>query len=158
LTRRSALSDRNRAAEPVAVVGHVTSALGNGGTMTAPYALAALAALGQPSRLAIFRALIRAEPDGIPAGQIAAAVGAPHNTTSSHLAILARAGLIQGTRDGRSIIYRANLDGIGALISFLLTDCCGGHPEVCQPLSSLIRSVRNKEGRKRTKGNCDAGC
>lgn len=137
------------------VVGHVAPVLANGATMTAPYALAALAALGQPTRLEIFRSLIAREPKGIPAGEIAQAVGARHNTTSSNLGILARAGLIHGTRDGRSIVYRANLDGISALIRFLLTDCCGGHPEICRPLSALIGAGRSANGRRRAKGRCD---
>jgi ArsR family transcriptional regulator, arsenate/arsenite/antimonite-responsive transcriptional repressor len=113
--------------------------------------------LGQGSRLEIFRALIRCEPDGIPAGQLAETVGAPHNTTSSNLAILARAGLIFGTRQGRSIVYRANVDGISALINFLLTDCCSGHPEVCPPLSKLLSQPR-KGKRNSAKGSCDEGC
>ncbi len=153
VANRSALSRADAApAEILPVVGQVSPVLANGTKMTPPYALAALAALGQPSRLEIFRRLIAREPKGIPAGEIAQAVGARHNTTSSNLGILARAGLIYGTRDGRSIVYRANLDGIGALIRFLLTDCCGGHPEVCRPLSALIDAGRSANGRRRAKG------
>jgi ArsR family transcriptional regulator len=148
-TRRG---DRSRPAD----IGRISPALTLDGAMTAPHALVALAALGQPSRLQIFRALVRCEPDGIPAGQIADMVGAPHNTASSHLAILVRAGLIAGTREGRSIIYRANLDGIGALIGFLLTDCCGGRPEVCRPVSRAMEMVRGKGRRgKKITGGCD---
>src|SRR5271166_6267721 len=91
----------------------------------------ALAALGQPTRLEIFRLLIRREPAGLAAGAIADAVGAPHNTLSTHLAILARAGLVRGAREGRSIVYRADIGGMRDLISFLVTDCCDGHPELC---------------------------
>src|SRR4029453_13912468 len=58
-------------------------------------------------------------------------VGCPHNTLSSHLSILARSGLVRGSRDGRSIIYRANVDAIRTLVSFLVDDCCDGHPELC---------------------------
>ena len=54
-----------------------------------------------------------------------------HNTLSTHLAILARAGLVTGERQGRLIIYRANIQGVRSLISFLVTDCCQGHPELC---------------------------
>ena len=71
------------------------------------------------------------EPNGLSAGAIAEKIGCPHNTLSSHLSILARSGLIRGARDGRSIIYRADVDGIRALIGFLVTDCCQGHPELC---------------------------
>ena len=88
--------------------------------MSAPHALAALAALGQPTRLEIFRLLMRREPDGLPAGAIADTIGCPHNTLSSHLGILARSGLVRGTRDGRSIIYRADVEGIRALSAFLV--------------------------------------
>jgi ArsR family transcriptional regulator, arsenate/arsenite/antimonite-responsive transcriptional repressor len=122
----------------LAVVGHV-GPQHNGETMAPPHALAALAALGQPTRLEIFRLLIRAEPDGLAAGALAEAIGCPHNTLSSHLAILARSGLVRGTREGRSIIYRAGVEGIRALVSFLVTDCCDGHPELCH-LEDAIRN------------------
>jgi DNA-binding transcriptional ArsR family regulator len=113
----------------LAVVGHFAPASGE--AMTSPHALSALAALGQPSRLAIFRLLMRHEPAGLAAGAIAETIGCPHNTLSTHLAILARAGLVRGMRDGRSIIYRADVDGMRALVGFLVTDCCEGNPELC---------------------------
>ncbi|HTS41300.1 MAG TPA: metalloregulator ArsR/SmtB family transcription factor [Xanthobacteraceae bacterium] len=116
--------------QSLAVVGHVAPAF-SGKSISAPHALAALAALGQSTRLAIFRLLVQKEPKGLPAGSIADAVGCPHNTLSSHIAILARAGLVRGSRNGRSIIYRANAAGISALIAFLVTDCCDGRPELC---------------------------
>lgn len=99
--------------------------------MSAPHALSALAALGQPTRLDIFRLLMRHGRDGLLAGAIADAIGCPHNTLSSHLSILARAGLICGTRDGRTILYRADVESMRALLAFLVTDCCKGHPELC---------------------------
>lgn len=114
----------------LAVVGHIGPAQ-TGNAMSVPHALAALAALGQSTRLEIFRLLIGAEPDGMPAGAIAETIDCPHNTLSSHLSILARSGLVRGRRDGRSIIYRADVDGIRTLIGFLVTDCCDGHPELC---------------------------
>ena len=64
---------------------------------------------------------MRHEPDGLAAGAIAESVGCPHNTLSSHFGILARSGLVRGTRDGRSIIYRANVEGMQTLIEFLVT-------------------------------------
>lgn len=115
----------------LAVVSHVGAAA-PGTAMSPPHALAGLAALGQPTRLAIFRLLMQREPVGLLAGAIAEAVGCPANTLSSHIAILARAGLVRGARDGRSIIYRADVDGMRALMSFLVTDCCNGHPELCE--------------------------
>jgi ArsR family transcriptional regulator, arsenate/arsenite/antimonite-responsive transcriptional repressor len=123
----------------VAVVAHV-GPRSAGESMSAPLALSALAALGQPTRLDIFRLLMRREPEGLPAGAIAEEIGCAHNTLSTHLAILARAGLVQGTRDGRSIIYRAGIDGMRALVSFLITDCCDGHPELCNLLGEVSAS------------------
>jgi ArsR family transcriptional regulator, arsenate/arsenite/antimonite-responsive transcriptional repressor len=114
----------------VAVVGHI-GPTASGNKMSAGHALAALAALGQPTRLAIFRLLIRREPDGLAAGAIADAISCPHNTLSSHLSILARSGLVRGARDGRSIVYRADVEGMRALIAFLIRDCCDEHPDVC---------------------------
>jgi ArsR family transcriptional regulator, arsenate/arsenite/antimonite-responsive transcriptional repressor len=124
------------AANTLPVVGHVGQGFGEE-SLSVPHALAALAALGQPSRLEIFRLLVRKEPKGLSAGAIAEAIGCPHNTFSTHIAILARAGLVQGTREGRTITYHADLAGMRALIAFLLTDCCDGHPELCR-LAELI--------------------
>ena len=123
----------------LAVVGHIGPEQ-SGNRMSAPHALAALTALGQPTRLEIFQLLMRAEPDGLAAGAIAETIGCPHNTLSSHLSILARSGLVRGRRDGRSIIYRAGVEGIRALVFFLVTDCCDGHPQLCD-LESAIRKA-----------------
>ncbi|MBV8835956.1 MAG: helix-turn-helix transcriptional regulator [Alphaproteobacteria bacterium] len=120
----------------LAIVGHFAPGAGPAG-ITAPHALCALAALGQPTRLEIFRLLMRKEPAGLAAGTIAGAIGCPHNTLSTHLSILARAGLIRGTRDGRSIVYRADVEGMRALVNFLVTDCCEGHPELCDLQDAL---------------------
>jgi ArsR family transcriptional regulator, arsenate/arsenite/antimonite-responsive transcriptional repressor len=114
----------------IAVVGHVGPRTA-GQPMSGPFALSALAALGQPTRLDVFRLLMRREPEGLPAGAIAEEVACAHNTLSTHLAILARAGLVHGERDGRSIVYHADIEGMRALISFLIMDCCDGHPELC---------------------------
>lgn len=103
----------------------------HGESLSAPHALAALAGLGQATRLEIFRLLMRGEPQGLPAGAIAEALECPHNTLSSHIAILARSGLVHGMRDGRSIIYRANVGAMKSLIAYLVNDCCEGHPELC---------------------------
>jgi DNA-binding transcriptional ArsR family regulator len=94
----------------------------------------ALAALAQSTRLDVFRLLVKHEPDGLPAGELARTLAVPHNTMSSHLAILSRAGLANGERQSRSIIYRADLDGFRAMTMFLVKDCCGGRPELCTPL------------------------
>jgi DNA-binding transcriptional ArsR family regulator len=97
-------------------------------------AIETLSALAQASRLDCFRLLVRHEPGGLAAGEIAREIGVPQNTMSTHLAILARAGLIQSERHGRSIIYRARLEALRALSLFLLKDCCGGDVAVCAPL------------------------
>ena len=114
----------------LAVVAHA-GPVADGKSLSAPHALSALAALGQPTRLGIFQLLMRAEPDGRLAGSIAEDIGCPHNTLSSHLAILARAGLVRGTREGRAIIYRADVEGMRALLRYIVDDCCNGHPELC---------------------------
>jgi ArsR family transcriptional regulator, arsenate/arsenite/antimonite-responsive transcriptional repressor len=116
--------------QALAVVGHAGLSP-DSRNMTRPYALAALAALGQGTRLEIFQLLMRHEPDGLPAGAIAEAIGCQQNTLSSHLSILARSGLVRGARDGRFIIYHANVDTMRALLGFLVLDCCDGHPELC---------------------------
>jgi ArsR family transcriptional regulator, arsenate/arsenite/antimonite-responsive transcriptional repressor len=114
----------------LAVASHASTGL-TVGELSEPHAISALAALAQPTRLAIFRLLIKHEPVGITAGVIADTIGAPHNTLSSHLAILVRAGLLRSARDGRTIIYRSNVEGMRALIGFLVNECCDGHPELC---------------------------
>lgn len=95
-----------------------------------------LAALAQPTRLAAFRALVAAEPEGLAAGALAASLGIPANTLSTHAAILTRAGLISGVRESRSVIYRASPERLAELADFLLGDCCGGQPEKCIPSPS----------------------
>ena len=94
----------------------------------------ALAALAQSTRLEVFRLLVRCEPSGIAAGEIARELAVPANTMSAHLSVLTRAGLVRSERRSRSIIYRADLEGFRAVATFLLKDCCGGRPEVCAPL------------------------
>jgi len=97
-------------------------------------ALPAFAALSQPTRLDVFRLLVAHEPEGMPAGEVARRLDVPHNTLSTHLAILTRAGLISAERQSRLIIYRAQLGAVRDLASFILKDCCGGKPEICAPL------------------------
>jgi arsenate reductase len=92
---------------------------------------ALFAALGQTHRLAIFRLLARRAPEGVPASEIAEAVGVRPNNASVHLAQLARAGLIRGERAGKLIRYRLDLAAAGGLIDYLALDCCRGRPELC---------------------------
>lgn len=102
--------------------------------MKTKQALAAFAALSQETRLEAFRQLVRLTPDGIPAGELARDLDVPASTLSSHLAILERAGLVASQRQGRTILYRADLDGARDLVQFLVKDCCRGQPERCAQL------------------------
>lgn len=97
-------------------------------------AITALSALAQATRLDVFRLLVKHEPRGIAAGDLARAVEVPQNTLSAHLAVLSRAGLVTGERNSRSIIYRANIPVFRELTLFLVQDCCGGAAELCGPL------------------------
>ena len=97
-------------------------------------AIAALSALAQSTRLDTFRLLVKQEPDGIPAGELARMLAVPQNTMSAHLATLARAGLVKSERQSRSIIYRADIDAFRDLTLFMIWDCCGGNAELCAPL------------------------
>ncbi len=100
-------------------------------------ALAGLSALAHEGRIQLFRMLVWAGHDGMPAGQLAEAAGAQFTTTSAQLNVLANAGLVESKRAGRSIIYTANYKAIRELFGFLLTDCCQGHPEIVKDLISL---------------------
>ena len=102
--------------------------------MESSSAIDRLSALAQPGRLAVFRLLVRADPEGIPAGEIAAALGLAPNTLSSQLAILVQAGLLSSAREGRVISYAVRPDALSELIVYLMEDCCGGRPEICQPV------------------------
>eukprot|EP00494_Astrolonche_serrata_P013668 UN13792 len=93
-----------------------------------------LEALSQETRLDVFRLLVRTGPDGMPAGEIARAVEIPHNTLSTHLAVLSNAGLLKSHRVSRSIIYSVDFEGMRSLLSFLLEDCCQGNPDFCEPV------------------------
>ena len=101
-------------------------------------AIEAFSALAHPGRLAVFRLLVRAGPEGVAAGEIARALDTPANTMSTQLAILARSGLIRARRDSRSILYSADFERIAALLGFLMEDCCQGRPEICAPLGEVI--------------------
>lgn len=90
-----------------------------------------LAALANDVRLAVFRLLMRAWPEGRPAGEIAAELDIPSSTLSTHLAQLCRAGLLRSTRRQQQIIYAVDVQGARALVSFLTDECCQGHPEIC---------------------------
>ena len=90
----------------------------------------ALGALAQEMRLNIVRYLIGKGSEGASAGDIARAMGAISSKTSFHLSTLEHAGLVSSQRQSRKIIYRANLDTLGGVISFVLNDCCAAHPDI----------------------------
>jgi len=99
--------------------------------METTHAVAALAALAQESRLDIFRLLIQAGPDGLPAGHIAERLGLPPPTLSFHLNQLRQASLITFQRNGRSLIYAAAFGAMNDLLGFLTQNCCQGDPGAC---------------------------
>jgi ArsR family transcriptional regulator len=99
-------------------------------------AVESLSALAHDGRLAIFRLLVKAGPEGVAAGEIARRLRTQANTMSAQLLILANAGLVKARRDGRSILYAADFARMGSLLLFLTEDCCGGKPEICAPLFS----------------------
>lgn len=89
-------------------------------------AVLALGALAQETRLSIFRALVQAGGEGLPAGRIAEIVGAPASTLSFHLKELAAAGLVKSRQEGRFIFYTADYSAMAELVSFLTEKCCQG--------------------------------
>lgn len=117
-------------------------------TMELEQAAAALSALSHTGRLSVFRMLVRAGPEGIPAGEIARQLDVPPNTLSSNLNILSHARLIGSRREGRSIIYSARYEEMTGLLNFLIQDCCAGSPEICAPLANVaLDSLCTLEGR-----------
>ena len=93
-------------------------------------AIGALSALAQETRLGIVRYLVGRGEEGASAGEIARAVEAGSSRASFHLSALENAGVVRSERRSRHIVYRARFDRIGELISFLLNDCCDGHPDI----------------------------
>src|SRR6201991_2127571 len=106
-------------------------------------ALAALAALAQDNRLDVFRLLVQAGPEGMPAGAVAEALGLAPNTLTFHFDRLRTAGLVTVRREGRSMIYAAQFETMNALLGFLTENCCGGVS--CAPAAEC------KPARKRVK-------
>lgn len=103
-------------------------------------AIHSLSALAHEGRLAVFRLLVKAGPDGMAAGDIAKKLDTAANTMSAQLLVLANAGLVHAHREGRSIIYAVDFDRMAALLQFLAKDCCNGRPEICAPLAATVNS------------------
>jgi len=113
--------------------------------MKKDHAVAALSALAQDNRLDVFRLLVQAGPDGLPAGRVAAALRLAPNTLTFHFDRLRDAGLVTARRDGRSIIYTACFETMNGLLAYLTENCCQGAqscaPAQCKP----SRPARGKE-------------
>ncbi|SDT40772.1 transcriptional regulator, ArsR family [Bradyrhizobium canariense] len=106
-------------------------------------AVAALAALAQDNRLEVYRLLVKAGPEGMPAGSVATALDLAPNTLTFHFDRLRQAGLVTVRRAGRSMIYAARYDQMNSLLSFLTENCCGGAPEQCAP-AAVCKPKRTK--------------
>lgn len=102
------------------------------------FALGAFGALSQKTRLDVFRLLIKAGPDGMSSGEIGEVLGVRQNTMSANLSVLLQAGLVKNEREGRSIRYFASMDRTRDLLTFLLADCCGGHPDLCAQVMEIV--------------------
>jgi len=102
--------------------------------MTTEEALAALAALSHPTRLDAFRLLVTHEPEGLSTGQLVEASGLSQSTFSTHLAVLAKAGLVISDKQGRQQIQRVRIAALRDLMLFLAKDCCQGRADLCEPL------------------------
>jgi DNA-binding transcriptional ArsR family regulator len=112
--------------------------------MESSSAVIALSALAQENRLDVFRLLVQAGPDGLAAGDVACRLKSPPATLSFHLAQLRQAGLLAMRRDGRSLIYSANYDGMNALMGFLTENCCRGAAPCAVPTSVKVKAPRRK--------------
>lgn len=112
------------------------------GSMEIKSAVTALSALSHEGRLSVFRMLVQAGMEGMPAGEIARRLDVPPNSLSANLNVLSNARLVESRRDGRSIIYTARYASMTELLEFLLEDCCGGNPQICTPLVELVLNSR----------------
>ena len=110
-------------------------------------AVTGLSALAHDGRLAIFRLLVKAGPDGMAAGDIARKLDTAPNTMSAQLLVLSNAGLTKARREGRSIIYAVDFERMGALLLFLTKDCCGGRAEICAPVADAMACCPPKKRR-----------
>jgi DNA-binding transcriptional ArsR family regulator len=108
-------------------------------------AVSALTALAKENRLDVFRLLVQAGPEGMPAGRVAAALKLAPNTLTFHFDRLRDAGLVTVRREGRSMIYAAQFEVMNELLGFLTENCCQGATEACAP--AVCKSARNKRSK-----------
>jgi ArsR family transcriptional regulator, arsenate/arsenite/antimonite-responsive transcriptional repressor len=109
-------------------------------------AVAALAALAQDNRLDVYRLLVQAGPEGMPAGSVANTLKLAPNTLTFHFDRLRQAGLVSVRREGRSMIYAARYDTMNMLLAYLTENCCGGASEQCPP-DVVCKPTRAKRGK-----------
>lgn len=112
-------------------------------------AVQSLSALSHEGRLAVFRLLVKAGPDGMAAGDIARKLDTAPNTMSAQLLVLSNAALVHARREGRSIIYAVDFNRMSRLLQFLARDCCNGRPEICAPLAATVNSCCPTPQRRR---------
>src|SRR5438105_8634329 len=101
--------------------------------MEKTHVVVALAALAQANRLDVFRLLVEAGPEGLPAGSVASALKLAPNTLTFHFDRLRQAALVTVRREGRSMIYAARYDTMNGLIAYLSENCCRGANAQCAP-------------------------
>jgi DNA-binding transcriptional ArsR family regulator len=112
-------------------------------------AVTALSALAQDNRLDVFRLLVNAGPEGMPAGAVADSLNLAPNTLTFHFDRLRQAGLVTVRREGRSMIYAARFETMNALVGFLTENCCQGKPELCRPRAkTVVRSATPRRPEK----------
>lgn len=104
----------------------------------------ALAALGHPTRLAVFRLLARRAPQSVPASEVAEATGTLPNTLTKHLDLLVQGGLATRKRQGRSVLYGLNIPGAGDLVAYLVGDCCRSRPDIALASPTEEAAMKNQ--------------
>jgi len=105
-------------------------------------AVEALAALAQENRLAVYRLLVEAGPEGMAAGEVAAALKLSPNTLTFHFDRLRHAALVTVRREGRSMIYAARFDTMNDLLGYLSDNCCQGNAERCRPARRTKKAAK----------------
>ena len=103
-------------------------------------AIECLSAIAHSTRLKVFRLLASRGEEGLSSGEIARVLDTPATTRSTHLGILARAGVIRARRQSRVVCYSVSQDGVRSLLNYLISDCCGGRPDLCAPSTAALSS------------------
>ena len=109
-------------------------------------AIECLSAIAHVTRLKVFRMLVGAASEGLASGEIARRLDVPATTMSTHLGILARAGVIEARRQSRTVYYGVSQDGVRSLLNYLISDCCGGRPDLCAPPNRAVATPSGLAG------------